>query len=389
MSVAVLIVAAGRGRRAGGSVPKQYASYDGVPLLRKTILSFYNNRLIDVIKVVIHPEDRPLYDASASDLDLSAPCPGGETRQDSVRLGLEALADEKGLERVLIHDGARPFVSGDLIARMISALDEAPAAIPGLPVTDTLKEVDANLVVDTPDRARFWRVQTPQAFDFKFILEAHRKLQGEALTDDAAVAEKAGMTVKLVKGDERNIKITTPQDMDMLNHAPSTHRVGFGYDVHRLGPGNDVTLCGVKIAHNQGLIGHSDADVALHALTDALLGAIGAGDIGVHFPPSQAKWKDVSSKIFVDKAASLIDEAGGTIENVDITLICENPKISPHSQAMKDSVADMLDLTPEAVNIKATTTERLGFTGRGEGIAAQAVAMVRLPAGPAGNGVRS
>lgn len=382
MSIAVLIVAAGRGRRAGGGVPKQYASYDGIPLLRHSILSFYNNRLIDIIKVVIHPEDRSLYDESTSDLDISPPCPGGASRQESVRLGLEDLAGVEGLERVLIHDGARPFVSGDLIARMIGALDEAPAAVPGLPVSDTLKEVDANLVVGTPDRTRFWRAQTPQAFDFAFILEAHRKFQGDALTDDAAVAEKAGMTVKLVEGDERNIKVTTPEDMDMLKHAPhapSAHRVGFGYDVHRLGPGNDVTLCGVIIKHNQGLIGHSDADVALHALTDALLGTIGAGDIGVHFPPSQAKWKDVSSKIFVDKATALIDEAGGTIENVDITLICENPKISPHSQAMKDSVADMLDLTPDAVNIKATTTERLGFTGRGEGIAAQAVATVCLP----------
>ncbi len=376
MSIAVLIVAAGRGHRAGGTVPKQYVPYDGIPLLRHTILSFYNNRLIDLIKVVIHPDDRAFYDLAAKDLDIAEPCPGGNTRQDSVRLGLEALAGEDSFERVLIHDGARPFVSGDLISRMIGALDETPAAIPGLAVTDTLKEVDADLVVGTPDRARFWRVQTPQAFDFKFILDAHRKFQGESLTDDAAVAEQAGMTVKMVEGDERNVKITTPKDLEMLNPAPTRHRVGFGYDVHRLGAGNDVTLCGVKIKHNQGLIGHSDADVALHALTDALLGAIGAGDIGVHFPPSQAKWKDVSSKIFVDKAVGLINEAGGTIENVDITLICEYPKISPHSQAMKDAVAHMLGLTPDAVNIKATTTERLGFTGRGEGIAAQAVATV-------------
>lgn len=381
MSIAVLIVAAGRGLRAGGAMPKQYASIDGSPLLRKTILSFYNNRIIDFIKVVIHPDDRDLYAATVQDLDLREPCPGGKSRQDSVRLGLEALAAENAPQKVLIHDGARPFVSEDLIARMIGALDEAQAAVPGLPVTDTLKEVDADVVVATPDRARFWRAQTPQAFDFKSILEAHRALEGHALTDDAAVAEQAGLTVKLVEGDERNIKVTTPEDMDMLNTTPSAHRVGFGYDVHRLGAGVGVTLCGVKIKHNQGLIGHSDADVALHALTDALLGAIGAGDIGVHFPPSQAKWKDASSRIFVEKAVALVAEAGGTIENVDVTLICESPKISPHSQAMKDAVADMLGVSPSAVNIKATTTERLGFTGRGEGIAAQAVATVRLPTG--------
>ena len=380
MTTAALIVAAGRGVRAGGAIPKQFAPLQGRPLLHHSIKSFYNSELIDKIKVVIQEETRGFYDDSAAGMALSAPCIGGATRQQSVRNGLEALAAESAPDRVLIHDGARPFVSPDLIGRVTTALEAGPAAIPALPVTDTLKEAEGGLVVATPERSRYWRAQTPQGFHFEAILAAHRQFDGEEMTDDAALAERAGLGVRLVDGDEANIKVTTPEDMARLSAGGGgLARVGMGYDVHRLGGGDHVMLCGVKIPHDQGLIGHSDADVALHALTDALLGAVGAGDIGRHFPPSDPQWKGAPSHIFVEKAVELINEAGGSVNNADITIICEAPKVTPYAALMGEQVAVLLGVGQNQVNVKATTTEKLGFTGRGEGIAAQAAVTVVTP----------
>lgn len=380
MTTAALIVAAGRGVRAGGAVPKQFAPLDGKPLLYHSINSFYNSELIDTIKVVIQEETREFYDESAAGMTLSPACIGGATRQQSVHNGLESLATESAPDRVLIHDGARPFVSADLIARVTTALEAGPAAIPALPVTDTLKEAESGLVVATPERSRYWRAQTPQGFHFEAILAAHRNFESEEMTDDAALAERAGLGVRLVDGDEANIKVTTPEDLTRLNPGGGgLARVGMGYDVHRLGDGDHVMLCGVKIPHDQGLIGHSDADVALHALTDALLGAVGAGDIGRHFPPSDPQWKGAPSHIFVEKAVQLILEAGGSVANADITIICEAPKVTPYAGLMTDQLATLLRVGASQINVKATTTEKLGFTGRGEGIAAQAVVSVIMP----------
>lgn len=381
MTTAALIVAAGRGVRAGGTVPKQYAPLHGKPLLYHSLKSFYNSELIDKIKVVIQEDSRSFYDAAAAGFALSAPCPGGATRQDSVRLGLESLAAEGSPSRVLIHDGARPFVSGELIGRVTAALEAGPAAIPALPVTDTLKEAEKGVVVGTPERSRYWRAQTPQGFHFEAILAAHRQFEGDEMTDDAALAERAGLGVRLVDGDEANIKVTTPEDLARLGAGSGLSRVGMGYDVHRLGSGDHVMLCGVKIPHSQGLIGHSDADVALHALTDALLGAVGAGDIGRHFPPSDPQWKGAPSHLFVEKAVQLILEAGGAVNNADITIICEAPKVTPYAALMTEQIAALLRINLSQINVKATTTEKLGFTGRGEGIAAQAVATIIMPSG--------
>jgi len=303
-------------------VPKQFAYLDGKPLLYYSINSFYNNPFIDIIKVVVKDETRSLYDECSPGMALSEPCLGGTTRQQSVRNGLETLEAESAPDRVLIHDGARPFVSADLISKVTRALETGPAAIPALPVNDTLKEVEAGLVVATPERSRYWRAQTPQGFHFKAILAAHRQFEEEEMTDDAALAERAGLAVQIVAGDETNIKVTTPEDLARLsNRAGGLARVGMGYDVHRLGDGDHVMLCGVRIPHDKGLIGHSDADVALHALTDALLGAIGAGDIGRHFPPADPEWEGAPSHTFVKKAVALIHEAGGSVINADITII--------------------------------------------------------------------
>jgi len=361
-------------------MPKQYTVFRGAPLLRHTLKAMADHPRVDDVLSVIHPDDRSLYDAAADGLGGVAPVHGGATRQQSVCNGLEALAAEPP-DKILIHDGARPFVDTHLIDRVLDALDDHAGAVPAIAVSDTLKRASGGLVETTVDRDGLWRVQTPQGFRFAEILVAHRAAAGLELTDDAAVAEQAGLDVALVDGSEENVKITRSEDMEMADIRPGAYeyRTGQGFDVHRFGDGDGVHLCGVRIPFEAGLVGHSDADVGLHALTDALLGAVGGGDIGVHFPPSDPQWRGVASSVFVAHAVQAIAKIRGQIINVDVTLICEQPKIGPHRTAMCGRISDMLGISPGRVGIKATTTERLGFTGRSEGIAAQALATVRLP----------
>jgi 2-C-methyl-D-erythritol 4-phosphate cytidylyltransferase/2-C-methyl-D-erythritol 2,4-cyclodiphosphate synthase len=380
VETAALIVAAGRGYRLGGALPKQYLPLTGRPVLRHSLETFARHPAIDAVRVVIHRDDLSLYEQAARGLDLLPPVEGGATRQDSVRLGLESLGEVKPV-RVLIHDAARPFADAGLIQRMVDALAATPGAIPALPVADTIKRGVEGLIVETVDRHALWRAQTPQAFRYGEILAAHRAAAGQELTDDAAVAEAAGLAVALVQGAEENFKVTTEADLSRAERllAPAFDiRCGNGYDVHRFGPGSQVMLCGVAVPHDQGLEGHSDADVGLHALTDAILGAIGAGDIGQHFPPSDPRWRGADSSRFLAHAASLVAERGGRLLSLDVTLICERPKVGPHRAAMVARIAEILGLEPSRVSVKATTTEGLGFTGRREGIAAQATATVAL-----------
>jgi 2-C-methyl-D-erythritol 4-phosphate cytidylyltransferase/2-C-methyl-D-erythritol 2,4-cyclodiphosphate synthase len=365
----------------GGDVPKQWLPLDGRPMLRHSLGTFAGHAAIDAVRVVIHPDDRARYDAAAAGLSLGEPMTGGPTRQDSVRLGLEALT-ALNPEYVLIHDGARPFVDQGLISRVIAALSHAPGAVPALPVVDTLKRGDDERIVGTVPRDNLYRAQTPQGFHFAPLLAAHRAAVGHPVTDDAAVAELAGLNVVLVPGSEDNVKITTTNDLARAaaRYAAATpeFRVGNGYDVHRFGPGTHVMLCNVPIPHEAGLEGHSDADVALHAITDALLGAVSAGDIGRIFSPADARWKGADSAIFLAHAGALVEAMGGTILHIDVTVICERPKVGPHRAAMVARVAAILGLSPDRVSVKATTTEGLGFTGRAEGIAAQATATISL-----------
>ncbi len=379
--IVALVVAAGRGRRFGGDLPKQYHDLAGRPVLRHTLAALATNPQIDAVRAVIHPDDADLYREAAAGLGLLDPVAGGATRQDSVRLGLESLT-HTGADLVLIHDGARPFVDAGTIGRVVAALDSHPGAIPAVAVADTLKRGAGGLVAGTVERADLWRAQTPQGFRLADILAAHRAVAGEELTDDAAVAEHFGLAVALVAGSEDNFKITTTADLDRARRqfsGPGETRVGTGYDVHRFAPGTGVWLCGVKVPHECGLEGHSDADVALHAATDAVLGAISAADIGRHFPPTDPKWKGASSDRFLAHAGGLVAAHGGRIVHLDITLICERPKVGPHRAAMQARVAEILGIRQDRVSVKATTTEGLGFTGRREGIAAQAAATVWLP----------
>ncbi|MGA8399013.1 MAG: bifunctional 2-C-methyl-D-erythritol 4-phosphate cytidylyltransferase/2-C-methyl-D-erythritol 2,4-cyclodiphosphate synthase [Stellaceae bacterium] len=381
-SIYALVLAAGRGARFGGMLPKQYLPLGGTSVLHHAVSAFAANPRIAGIQVTIRPEDRAEYDAALAGFILLPPVAGGAERQDSVRLGLEALAPLKPA-RVLIHDGARPFPDAAMIDRVIDALDHAPAAIPGLPLGDTIKRVADGVITGTIDRHGLWRVQTPQAFHFDAILAAHRAAAGQALTDDAAVAEAAGIAPVIVLGSEANLKVTTSDDLAaaerLLAARQADVRVGQGFDVHPFGPGDGLMVCGVRIAHSAGVVGHSDADVGLHALTDAVLGAIGAGDIGMHFPPNDAQWQGASSDRFLAHAVGLVRARGGSVAQLDVTIICERPRIGPHRAAMVERVAAIAGITPDRVSVKATTTEKLGFTGRGEGIAAQAVATVRLP----------
>ena len=374
-----LIVAAGRGHRFGGEMPKQYTQLDGAPVLRHTVMAFLSQPKIDHVRVVIHPDDMDLYEAATEGLGLKTPIFGGEERQDSVRLGLQQIADDAP-DFVLIHDGARPYISADVISRVLDALGSAAGAIPTLPLTDTIKRVIDGKIVATEDRFELWRAQTPQGFRYSDILNAHLKLTGQSLTDDAAICEAVGLTVVRVDGDDKNVKITTLSDIQALDNGEifKETRSGIGFDVHRFADGDHVVLCGVKIAHTHSLEGHSDADVALHALTDALLGAVGEDDIGHFFPPSDEQWRGVASDQFVSHAVKLIDSKGGRIVNVDITMMCEAPKVGPYRLLMRERVATILKISPSRVNVKATTTEKLGFTGRGEGIAAQAIANVEI-----------
>jgi 2-C-methyl-D-erythritol 4-phosphate cytidylyltransferase / 2-C-methyl-D-erythritol 2,4-cyclodiphosphate synthase len=386
VSTYALVLAAGRGTRFGGTLPKQYLSLGGVSVLRHAVTAFSAHPRICGVLVTIRPEDRAAYDIATTGLDLLAPVSGGAERQDSVRLGLEAL-ESLGPSRVLIHDGARPFPDAAVIDRVIDALDRAPAAIPGLPLGDTIKRVAGETIIETVDRAGLWRVQTPQGFHFETILAAHRAATGRALTDDAAVAEAAGIAPLIVASSEENLKVTTADDLvtaERLIAARASQllgdiRIGQGFDVHPFGPGSGLMVCGVEIPHDSGAVGHSDADVGLHALTDAILGAIGAGDIGMHFPPSDPQWKGASSDRFLAHAVGLVRGKDGSIAALDVTIICERPRIGPYRAAMVERVAAIVGITPDRVSVKATTTEKLGFTGRGEGIAAQAVATVRLP----------
>jgi 2-C-methyl-D-erythritol 4-phosphate cytidylyltransferase/2-C-methyl-D-erythritol 2,4-cyclodiphosphate synthase len=378
-----VIVAAGRGARFGGDVPKQYRDLGGRPVLRRTVRAFLDHPQITGVRVVINPDYRELYGDAVAGLPLAPPVPGGLERQDSVRLGLEALAADGPPDRVLIHDAARPLIDADTISRVIAALDGHDGAIAALPVTDTLKRGVDGLTAGTVDRSGLWRAQTPQGFRFRPILDAHLVAAGLALTDDAAVAEQGGLDVALVQGSEDNFKVTTEDDLAraerLLAGRPADIRVGQGFDVHRFAPGDGVLLCGVAVPFDKRLEGHSDADVGLHALTDAILGAIGAGDIGQHFPPSDPQWRGADSGQFLRHAHDLVRRRGGTVAHIDVTLICQAPKIGPHREAMVASLAGLLELTPDRVSVKATTTERLGFTGRGEGIAAMATATIRLP----------
>jgi 2-C-methyl-D-erythritol 4-phosphate cytidylyltransferase / 2-C-methyl-D-erythritol 2,4-cyclodiphosphate synthase len=381
-SCIALVVAAGRGTRLGAPLPKQYLPLGGVAVLRHGVRALAEHPSIAAVRVIIHPDDRPHYDSATAGLGLMPPVDGGAQRQDSVRNGLESLADAAP-ELVLIHDGARPFLDRPVIDRVLIGLGAHQGAIAALPVRDTVKRGDGGRIVATIDRSALWRAQTPQGFHYGPIVAAHRAAAGAELSDDAAVAERAGIDVALVEGSEDNFKVTTMDDLARAERLLAARngdiRTGQGFDVHVFGPGDHVWLCGVAVPHDRGLVGHSDADVGLHALTDAVLGAIGAGDIGMHFPPSDPQWRGAPSHRFLRHAADLVAAGGGSIAHVDVTVICERPQVGPHRAAMAARIADILTLAPTRVSVRATTTERLGFTGRGEGIAAQAVATIRLP----------
>ena len=365
---AAVIVAAGQGLRTGQPLPKQFAQWRGRPLVRHSVQAMIDAGIAPIV-VAIPPGAELLAQAALAGLPGIRLVTGGETRQGSVRLALEALAGDAP-DLVLIHDAARPGLTGTVIARLIAALDAQPAAIPVLPVVDSLTATNGALMGAPADREALRRVQTPQAFRYAAILAAHRAWPGAAIAgDDAQVAQAAGLAVAVVEGDEMLRKLTFAGDF--AADAPPI-RIGTGYDVHRLAAGEELWLCGIKLDHPRGLAGHSDADVALHALVDAVLGAIGAGDIGSHFPPSDPQWRGASSGQFLTHAMSLARAAGYRIGNVDLTIICEAPKIGPHREVMRARLAELLECEVSAVSVKATTTERLGFTGRGEGIAAQA-----------------
>ncbi len=391
MRAAAVIVAAGRGSRAGShETPKQYQPINGKPMFRYSIDAFAQHDGISAIQVVIHPEHRETYLAQTRGINapLLPPVAGGAERQASVLAGLEALETHEP-ERVLIHDAARPFVSGEVIQRVLDGLDSRPASIAALPMIDTLKRAGlTNVISATIERNGLWRAQTPQGFQYGAILAAHRRAKTAGrtdFTDDAAIAEWAGMDVGLVMGSEANRKMTTSEDICSAQSPEMGWpdiRTGSGFDVHRFTAGDHVMLCGVRVPHEFGLEGHSDADAPLHALTDALLGCIGSGDIGLHFPPGDARWKGANSAIFLAEAARLVRERGGRITNVDVTVLCERPRIGPYREAMRARMAEILAIGLDRTSVKATTTERLGFTGRAEGLAAMATATVLLPAAP-------
>ena len=388
-----LIVAAGESRRIGGDIPKQYQMLGDKSLLRRSVEAFLQHPMISGVKVVINPAHEAYYKEHTQGLKLLPPVYGGATRQRSVNRGLHSFAESANPpDYVLIHDAARPNIAQELITHAVNALSEAAAVIPALPVIDTLKHIENDRVVGTIERKNLFRAQTPQGFHFKAILEAHQRVGDYDYTDDAMVAENGGLEVKIMPGSEHNYKITTAEDMRdaqlLLDHQYET-RVGFGFDAHRLVPHEPdtitakhvVMLCGVAVPFELGLEGHSDADVGLHSIVDAMLGAMGEGDIGTHFPPTDPRWRGVNSSRFILHAYQLLKQKHGKIVHIDVTLICERPRIAPQREAMIGSVAKLLDIEPSRVSVKATTTEKMGFTGRGEGIAAQAVVTVKLPFG--------
>ena len=387
----VVIVAAGRGERAGQSTegPKQYRRIGGKPVIRHTLETFLAHPSIGVVAVAIHPDDAELFNAAAGELaDKAVVVHGGKTRQSSTRLALLALRDRR-LDHVLIHDAVRPFAEASLIDRVIAGLDRDAGALPACAVSDTLKKgEDGGLVAATISRDGLFAAQTPQGFPFGPIFAAHQKAHEagrEDFTDDAAIAEWAGIPVRLVEGSPDNVKLTWARDMEMAKMrlgagtAFPDVRTGNGYDVHSFAEGDHVTLCGVAIPHDRALSGHSDADVGLHALTDALLATCGAGDIGTHFPPSDMQWKGAASRIFVEEAVRIVRARDGRIANADITLICEAPRIGEHRDAMTGALSSMLGIARDRVSVKATTNEKMGFVGRKEGIAAIATATVIYP----------
>jgi 2-C-methyl-D-erythritol 4-phosphate cytidylyltransferase/2-C-methyl-D-erythritol 2,4-cyclodiphosphate synthase len=386
MNVAALIVAAGKGSRLGAPLPKQYLPLGDSVVLRRTVKAFLDHPGVGSVQVVISPADRDLYESALGDIGLRGPVDGGDTRQQSVYKGLQALS-EHGAHVVLIHDAARPFVSAAQISQCLMAAEEMVAVVPVVPVVDSVKLVAGDELRDEVDRDSLRRTQTPQTFDYQMILQAHRLAVGQNLTDDAAVARFAGETVTTVPGDEGNFKITTADDLErarmIITSAERTpieeYRTGTGFDVHRYASGRPMIICGVEIPHDLGLEGHSDADVGLHAITDAVLGALAEGDIGDHFPPTDPQWRGAPSDVFLDFAGQRVTQRGGRIASIDVTIICETPKIKPHRQTMRDRIAHILGVGVDRVSVKATTTERLGFTGRREGIAAQAIATVALP----------
>ena len=382
MSVVALIVAAGSGSRMGADLPKQYLPVGGRAVLAHAVTALASHPAIDAVRVVIGAGQEPLFEQATAGLEVGAPIVGGATRQDSVRLGLEALAAEGAPDIVLIHDAARPFCPPEVIDRLLKALKAESAAVPALPAADTLMRGKGRHLGETVDRSHLNRIQTPQAFHFARILDAHRHLAGESFTDDATLARAAMIGVVRVEGDEALNKLTLAGDLARAEARLRSNmipRTGLGFDVHAFAGEGPVRMGGIDIAHDRGLAGHSDADVVLHAITDALLGAAALGDIGQHFPPSDPQWRDADSSLFLAHAAKLVREAGGTIDFVDCTVICEAPRVGPHRDAMRARVAEILGLAPASVSIKATTTESLGFAGRREGIAAQAVANVRVP----------
>ncbi|MDG4719675.1 MULTISPECIES: bifunctional 2-C-methyl-D-erythritol 4-phosphate cytidylyltransferase/2-C-methyl-D-erythritol 2,4-cyclodiphosphate synthase [Thalassospira] len=392
--IGVVIVAAGSGSRFGDPIPKQYHTLGSKTLLGHCIECFARHTSPHLVQVVYNPDHQAWYNNAITEIgihSLPAPVCGGVTRQQSVLNGLRALEAQQP-DIVLIHDAARPGISDEVIAHVLGALESHSGAIPTLPVTDTIKQTtDAGIITKTVPRETLQRAQTPQGFVFKTILKAHLKYEGQEFTDDAALLEAMGIDVICVEGTTSNDKITRRDDIgraqdwvnctnkDVSPMQQEEYRAGTGFDVHRFAPGDHCILCGVKVPHSARLEGHSDADVGLHTLTDAILGAIGAGDIGQHFPPSDMQWKGAASDIFLKHAADLVRKRGGRIVNADVTLICERPKIGPHTQAMREKVAEILEIEVDRVNVKATTTERLGFTGREEGIAAQAAVSVALP----------
>ena len=389
MTVAVVIVAGGSGLRAGGETPKQYQLIGGKPVIWWTIKAFAEHSGVAHVQPVIGEGHDGMYARATEGLMIEPAVRGGATRQDSCRAGLEALARHRP-GKVLIHDGARPFISPDLISHVIAGLDRHSAVVPGLPVAETLKFAPGGIVKKTIDRSGMWMAQTPQGFDFEMILRAHRAAHDSGihnLTDDAAVAERAAIEIAMIPGIPKNRKLTTAGDVDVADRAIKATRfahlhdvrVGQGIDVHPFEAGEAVILCGIAIPHGQKLKGHSDADVAMHALTDAIFGAIGEDDIGVHFPPSDIQWKGAASSVFLRKAVERVRQRGGLIANADITILAEAPRIAPHIPAMKAVLTPLLEVTTDRIAIKATTTERLGSLGRKEGIAAFAVATVRLP----------
>lgn len=381
MTFHAVVVAAGSGSRAGG--PKQWRELAGKPVVRWSVEALLEAGA-EAIALVIPAGDEAEAQRALAGLPRWFAVPGGAERAHSVRNGLEALAGQAP-ERVLVHDAARPFLTRKVVNDLVDALERAEAALPVLPVSDTLKRAKDGTVTATVPRDELYRAQTPQAFRYKALVEAHAAWSGDdALTDDALAIERTGGRVVLTAGDPRLTKLTYPEDFEMaevLAGQMRELRVGQGLDAHRFGPGDGVWLCGVQIAHDKALVGHSDADAGLHALTDAILGAIGEGDIGDHFPPTDPKWKGAASDLFLKHAAELVRGRGGRLVNVDVTLVCERPKIKPHRAAMRARLAEILELPLDAVSVKATTMETMGFTGREEGLAASAVAMVELPRG--------